>query len=575
MKTKINPTILKGNFMYATQIIHFFTMKTNRIGQLMMVFVLTTCLTFSGFSQSKEVKISPLRFAGVHALGTQQGENDAYMVIHNGSGGDWHFQLYDFLLDEVKEGTIETPRYSFFNQMTYNGDYTLLSFVNNALSPSITYVVLDHMGNEVSRTTRTDVSMLRRGDQFFPGVYNHPEEGFLIVQTAGKGRNTGYTVEHVDSGLNTLWSIEFSSPKGNAHVYDLTISEERIFILEATERMGNTLNARLHSVDLATASHIYTMELGDEQHSFFPTAFLPTADNTLAMAGTYFKGEKIRGKNSRGLFFLNVAEDGSTAGMQIHPWGTLRSTLRTPVPDWFFKVMPDVHIHALEQYQDGSFMAVAELYRYSGEVRREEAGGKKEQYHRIRLLDFMLLGFEPDGDILYTERIQRPHMVLKLDSEFSGSSNSLAHNAGQGPLRRARAMKQAGAFTYRFHQLFDDKLNFAFTSYENKTHYAYFMDINNNFQSTKVELKHSKPLLFSYMQIVDLCANQSGFGFILAELNTRSFDDSEAFWRGVLPARKGSMLTYEYMPLTGKLQMNLVKLPELSARSYQLQSTEE
>ncbi len=549
-------------------------MKTKPTGHLMMVFALTTCLAFSGFSQSKELKISPLRFAGVHALGTQQGENDAYMVIHTGSGGDWHFQLYDFLLNEVKEGTIETPRYSFFNQMTYNGDHTLLSFVNNAFSQSVTYVILDHMGNEVSRRTSSDVTMLRRGDQFFPGVYNHPREGFLIVQTAGRGRRTGYTVEHVDSELNTLWSIEFTSPKGNAHVYDLVTSEERVFILEATERMGKTLNSRLHSIDLGTASHIYTMELGDGQNSFFPTAFLPTADNRLAMAGTYFRGDKIRGKNTRGLFFLNVAEDGSTAGMQTHPWATLRRTLRTPVPDWFFKVMPDVHIHALEQYQDGTFMAVAELYRYSGEVRREEAGGKKEQYHRIRLLDFMLLGFEPDGDILYTERIQRPHMVLKLDSEFSGGSNSLAHNAGQGPLRRARAMKQAGAFTYRFHQLYDDKLNFAFTSYENKIHYAYFMDLNNNFQSTKVELKHSKPMLLSYMQIVDLCANQTGFGFILAELNTRSFDDSEAFWRGVLPARKGSMLTYEYMPLTGKLQMNLVNLPDLKFQSHQLQGSD-
>ncbi len=550
-------------------------MKTILYRPLVIAMVLIISLTTSGFSQSKELRISPLRFAGVHALGTQHTESEAYVVLHTGSGGDWHFQMYDNLLDEIREGTIETPRHSFFHQMTFNGEHTLLSFVNNALSQSLTYVVLDLQGNEAARTTRSDVSMLRRGDQFFPGVYNHPTEGFIIVQTAGKGRRAGYTLEHVDNQLNTLWSMEFTSPKGHAHVYDLITSEERIFILEATESFGNTLNARLHSIELATASHIYTMELGDGQHSFFPTAFLPAADNSFAMAGTYFKGEKIRGKNTRGLFFLHVAEDGSTAGMQIHPWSGLRSTLRTPVPDWFFKLMPDVYIHALEQYQDGSFMAVAELYRYSGEVRSEDSKGRKEQYHRIRLLDFMLLGFDENGDMLYTERIQRPHMVLKLDSEFSGGSNSLAHNAGQGPLRRARAMKQAGAFGYRFHQLYDKHLHFAFTSYENKIHYAYFMDVNNAFNSTKVELKHAKPMFFSYMQIVDLCANQSGFGFTLTELNTRSFDDAEAYWRGVLPAKKGSMLTYEFMPLTGKLQMNLVKLPGQGQQARPLQKTED
>ncbi|MFW5707083.1 MAG: DUF6770 family protein [Bacteroidota bacterium] len=535
-------------------------MKTSLSKLFMVAALMIAGLTLTGYAQNKELKISPLRFAGVHALSPLQGESQAYMVLHGAPGGEWNYHLYDYLLDEIKEGSLETPKHSHFNMMTSNGEHTLMSFVNNAFSQSLTYVVLDRHGNEVARTIRTDATMLRRGDQFFPTVYNHPESGFLIVQTLGKGRNAGYTVEHVDHNLNTLWSLPFTSPRGHAHVYDLVTSNSRAYILEATEKMGRTLNARLHSIDLASASHIYTMELGDGEHSFFPTALLPTADNTLAMAGTYFRGEKIRGKNTRGLFFLNVNPDGSTAGMQIHPWATLGSTLRTPVPDWFFRVMPDVYIHALEQYQDGSFMAVAELYRYSGEVTSEDDRGKKEQYHRIRLLDFMLLGFEGSGNILYTERIQKPHVVLKLDSKFTTGSNALAENAGKGPLRRAKAMKSAGAFAYRFHQLSGNNFNLAFTSYENKVHYGYFMDLNNNFDATRVELSHAKPSFISYMQIIDVTSGQNGFGFILSELNTRSFDDSEAYWRGMLPSGKGTMLTYEYMPFTGKLQLNLVNL---------------
>ncbi len=513
-------------------------------------------------SQSLELEISPLRFAGVHALSSVQGESDAYMVLHTASEGNWNFQLIDNRLDEVRTGTIEAPRYSFFTGMTYNGEHILLSFIVNAFSQSITYVVLDKQGFEVARTTRTDTPMLRRGDRFFPGVFNHPQQGFVIVQTTGRGRNAGYSVEQVDGQLNTLWSIEFAANKGTAHVYDLVASNDKLFILEATERMGRTLNARLHSIDLSENEHSYTMELGDGDHSYFPTAFLPMENGNIAMAGTYFNGSRIRGKNTRGMFFLNVGPDGTTDAMELYPWRELRKTLRTPVPDWFFKVMPDVYVHALELNNDGSITAVAELYRYSGEVRREDSRGRKEQYHRIRMLDFMLFGFDQAGGLQYTERIERPHMVLKLDSEFSGGSESLAHNAGQGPLRRARAMKEAGAFTYRFHQVTDDSFNLAFVSYEAKTHYAYFMDLNKNFNAVKTELRHATPAIISYYQIIDLCANQSGFGFILSELNTRSFDDSEAYWRGLLPSANGSMLTYEYMPLTGKLKLNRVILTD-------------
>ncbi len=119
-------------------------------------------------------------------------------------------------------------------------------------------------------------------------------------------------------------------------------------------------------------------------------------------------------------------------------------------------------------------------------------------------------------------------------------------------------MKKAGAFTYRFHQKSEKAFDLAFMGYENKKHHAYFMDLNNDYSALKVDLLHAKPLVISYLQIIDLCVGQSGFGFILSELNTRSFDDSEAYWRGILPGSKGSMLTYEYMPLNGKLKLDML-----------------
>ncbi|TVR44263.1 MAG: hypothetical protein EA394_00345 [Bacteroidia bacterium] len=537
-------------------------MKTVYLVKTALAIFVAMSITLDVCSLNKELSISPLRFAGIHALSNHQGESDAYLVIETAPGHSWNYTLLDTELNTIKTGNIQTPNHSFFNGLVYNGEYTLLNFIVNAFSQSSTYVVLDKDGHEVARETRTDLSNLRRGEQFYPAIYPYSGNGFIIVQSTGRARDAGYTLEHVDHNLQVLMNLEFSHPDAQIFVYDMVSANKRLYVLEASERRGRTLNVRLQCIDLKNQHLLYTKELSDTQNSYFPTAILPGEDNTLAMAGTYFSGDRIRGGDTRGLFFMHLTEEGITAGMDIHPWRELRRTLRTPVPDWFFRVMPDVHIHAIERSADGNFLAVAELYRYSGEVRQEDRNGKKEQYHRIRMLDFMLFGFDQKGQILYTERIERPHMVLKLDSEITGGSSSLAHQAGQGPLNRARAMKKGHAFTYRFYQKNDDQLNLAFMSYENKTHYAYMMDITGNYHAQKVSLRHAKPAFISYIQIIDLCTNQSGFGFTLAELNTRSFDDSEIFWRGIMPGKKGSMLTYEFMPLNGQLQLNVVRFQE-------------
>lgn len=539
------------------------TIKKWSLLKLTLCTIIISGFQFASLAQEQELRISPLRFAGVHALGNTHQGNGGYMVVHTASGSNWNYNLFDGNLRLIKENQIETPKFAFFNGLVSNGDYTMLNFLVNAFNQSITYVVLNKQGIETGRVTRENATMLRRGDQFFPNIYSHPHEGFIVTETRGKGKNTGYVVEHLSNNLQTLWSREIPSQKGNNHVFDLVVSENRVFILEATERMGRTRNTRLHSLSAEDGSHLFTIELNDAQNSFFPTALKPLENGGIALMGTYFKGDRINTKKTQGLFFLIASAEGQTITTTKYPWRELRPLLRTRVPDWFFKLMPDVWVHALEVSNDGTFTAVAELYRYSGEVTQMEGEKVKEKYHRIRMLDFMLFSFSENGEMTSADRIERPHMVLKFDSEISSGSSSLSHAAGQGPLKRGRAMKKAGAFTYRFHNVYDDGfINLAFMSYENKMHYAYLMDLGCDYNSVKVDLAHAKPKILSYLQIVDLCANQSGFGFIMSELNTRSFDDSEAYWRGILPAEENSMLLYEYMPLNGKLKMRLVKMSE-------------
>ncbi len=518
-------------------------------------------LTFamSGFTRNQELKISPFHFGGVHPLTSSEGEAVGFFVINTESEGNWLFHFFDPDLKKTGKTIVEAPRFSFFNQAVIHNDMILVSFLVNAFKTSATLVLLDMEGNELARQTRTDMPMLNRGAQFFPRVFAHSETGFIITHTIRSGE-TGYAIEHLDNELNTLWRKEFFADRGTYHVYDLWSGPEGILIFEGNERRGNLLNARIVSLDPKTGKERFQKHLTDGEHAFFPMASKFLDNGQVVLTGTYYRGENIRGKNSLGLFFEKMDKSGETVSMELYEWKGLRPLLRTNVTDWFFKVMPEVWIHGLEINADGSFTVIAELYRYSGEVSQvdPETRKLKERYHRIRILDFMLFGFDDEGKMQYADRIERPHMVLKLDSEFTGPSGSLSERAGAGSLNRARAMKEKGALTYRFHQVRNDgSLRLGFMSYEAKTHYAYTMSLFEDRRMVKIPLIHAKPKIITYAQMIDLCANQSGFGFILTEMNTRSFDDAEVYWRGMFPGRDGNMVTYEYLPLNGKLTLNL------------------
>ena len=518
--------------------------------------VLALMLTgLSVFSQTKEIRISPFRFGGVHALTTPSGEARGYYALHAGSNGRWGFHLYDTHLQEINHAEIETPRHSVFNSMVTNGEQMLASFVLNAFRTSVTYVIMDAAGNETARLTRENLPLLNRGEQFFPQLFLHPDQGFIIVESV-RGRRPGYSVEHVDKQLNTLWRREFFPSRGTGHVYGLWPQAGQIVILDAVERTRRTRNTRLLTLDPENGDHMLTMDLTDKDFTYFPTAVQPGPNGQVAVTGTYYKGERILSKNSQGLFFLNIGPSGETLAMELFDWRGLRGLLRTDVYDWFFKVMPEVWIHALDRNEDGSFIAIGELYRYAG-IRRDK---KEERFHRVRLFDFMAFRFDPNGQMESALRIHRPHMILKLDAEVSGGgSGPMEDMVNAGPLSRGRALKQFGGFTYRYHRkTADDQIVLAFMGYEGFAHYAYSVEVFGNSPYLQMPLTKSHPKVFTALQMIDHVSGQYDPWHIIHETNTRSFDGSDKYWRGILPAVEGKLMTYEYMPLTGRLWLNLV-----------------
>ena len=248
--------------------------------------------------QQKEIALSPIRFHGLQALRQGLGPVQGYYLSHAERRNRWHIQILDTSLNEIGNQVLEAQRNGQFNEMAANGAYFLASFVSNRTA---NYLLLNQFGQEIKRLEREDLPFLMRGPQFQPRIFAHPQQGFILVQGV-KGRDNGYSIEHLDTNLQVLWTREFSLPRGTGHVYEYRCTQEAIFLLEGNERLGNIVQTSLICLDAQTGGLRYRHELNAKEQSFFPTAICPLANGQVALSGNFYRGQGIDNRNSRGLF---------------------------------------------------------------------------------------------------------------------------------------------------------------------------------------------------------------------------------------------------------------------------------
>ncbi len=517
-------------------------------------------LSFFGLqAQELELKISPFRFNGVFAVKDNHQQTNAFTSVYAKSNGVWEMQVIATDLSESQTFALEVPKNAIFHTMVSSGGQSLLCFVDNSFKPALHYLLIDREGNVKHTIAREKVPLLSRGKAYWPQLYALEQGHFLIVEPA-KSKSSGYSLERFDEQLQSLWRKEFYAEKGNATVYELWVSEMGILIHQLAEKFGNVVNSQLIYNDLESGASYYETVLSDGQFTFYPTAFYPENDRSVTMIGTYYKGSKIESKQSKGLFMAKTDADGNFRTQQLLEWKEMKPILKTRVSDWFFKVMPEVWMHRLDKIEDGSYVALGELFKYSGEITQTnpETGETEEPFHKIRLMDFMRFNFNSSGEMTDAERIEKPHQFLHIIEDMTAETGSIQQMVKSGNLNRNKALKESGAFTYRIGTVdAEGQYTIAFTSYEGFVNYVYVLQTNyGNYQ--KHALLKAKPEIISQIEIASRIANQYDDLSLELDGSTINFDGSERYFRGVLPANNSKLMIYEYMPLKSLLNMKLI-----------------
>lgn len=510
-------------------------------------------------AQELEIKISPFKFNGVFAVKDNQQQTNAFISVYSKSNGIWEMQIIAQDLSESKTFTLDVPKNALFHTMVSSGDQNLICFVDNSFKPALHYLLIDREGNIKQSLSKTKVPLLARGKAYWPQLYALEQGNFIVVEPA-KSKSTGYSLECFDKQLKSLWRKEFYAEKGNARVYEIWITEQGILTHQLVEKFGNVLNSSMVYSDNSTGNTIFNTSLSNGENSFYPTAFYPEKDKSVVMAGTFYKGSKIESKNSKGLFLAEIDSDGIFAAKQLMEWKSLKPILKTRVSDWFFKVMPEVWLHRLDKTEDGSYVALGELFKYAGEITQTnpKTGETEAPFHKIRLMDFMRFNFSSTGEMTAAERIEKPHQFLHITADMTAETGSIQNMITSGNLNRNKALKESNGFSFRDAiPLAEGQYTIVFASYENFVHYTYLLNTNyGNYH--KYAMLKAKAEIISQLEIASRIANQYDDLSLEIEGSTLDFDGSEQYFRGVLPAVENEFLLYEYVPLKSLLSLKLI-----------------
>lgn len=533
--------------------------------------ILLISVTLMSKAQEVELPISPLRFQGVHDLTGPDRITRGYYVVYRSGSGEWTIDVVDASLQPAFKSILNVPSNAFFNDVAYDGSHILVCFVEASFKREITYVTIDSKGQEVARDVKTKVPFLNQGERFYPKVWVHPNGGFVITELVKEKKNSGVQYEYVDGTLAKKWAHTEWIDKGTLQVYEAAGNNHSIVFIQGHERSGNTLSTSAVCLSAADGNLIYKHQMTTEDEVYFPSAIHLSGDGVFAASGIYYNGDAIRGKNAKGMFFITLSPQGNVNSATLADWKTLRPTMQTEVNSWFLKVNPTLWIHHLEKKSDGSYTVLGELFRYRGEFTETVPGSSdKAIYHRNLILDFITFEVTPDAMITSVHRIARPHMLLKNEKpdEFTSDQNSFEYIYDQrtSQIDRFRALKKYGGLSFRHASYTGDQtLMMSFMQYEAAIKYGIVINALQPTNIYEIPLTKSKPKWFSVGELMTniIAQYDAENPDEVAVTRVRFYDESDDVFSGIKPANGRQVLIYEYLPLKGKLYMNLVDTDEL------------
>jgi len=468
--------------------------------------------------------------------------------------------LYDANLTPVKTAEVEISKDSRLTASSFNGQHFLFMF-SDLVRRKRTTVTMDKDGNVVKNNVEEKVKSALLTADNDPVI--HPMGDNFIVIAPQREKKFGYEISLVDKDQAAKWTKSFFPDKGSWSVEDSRMTAGNLYLLrkEKESMMGDKYTYTVQSIKLDNGDEVYATEVKDEDDGGFPDFINVNADGSIATGGMYFKNSKYDEKNSDGIFFALIGQDGAITKMSKTSWKKVKDQIKGDFSGALVGGKTKVLVEDLIQKKDGTYMVISETFRkgsvgttgagavsklggLSGTASKGDAGDKG-----FTVMDFAMFHFDANGELTAIDKVEKATKEAIVKGDL----------ADMNGLEMAQSLSKRKFFCYRNTIEVNGKQYIMYKNLDGYKTKAYFLPVGSTSTAGIGSIDMDK-WVPEALNKVGKIAKWTGDG-VKAEFGNEGFGDggNPELYKNIIPAKAGHVLLYQFF--NGKLAIWLEKIP--------------
>jgi len=418
-------------------------------------FLLVCILSLSCIANAQEITIDAPNsrgFSGVKSINgeivftTWFGEK-----TENKGMANFILKLYDKELKEIKTTEIEVSKYSELASSSFTGKYFLFIFVD-VMKKNRTMVTLDSKGTIVQKKSEEDVRRALLIAENFPIVHVLNEDEFILLRPM-KEKKFGFDIERLDKDLNSKWTKSHIPEDGIWKVQDSKVVGNKLYLLreQNPSRSSDNYVYSVQCFNVADGEQLFSTDLVNGEDGGAPAFIRITSKGEVATGGIYFKGSKYDDKNSDGMFFCVISEDGTISKFSKKSWDSVKAKISGEFSSALLGGKTKIMVEDVIRKTDGTFMVICEQFKKANDANNTGSGagallgGTSSSSTTtgpeigFTVLDFVFFNFDDAGELTSIE-------VVKKQNKEARVTGKIASEKG---LAIAQYMYGRGFFCYR------------------------------------------------------------------------------------------------------------------------------
>lgn len=427
--------------------LRFQTKPTKIMKKLMISFSL---LIFTVALTAQSIQINGVRnaeFRGVKAIMDGNVSNGYYTFYVNEKAKkgmiEFMLEIYDLDLNLIKKSPIQLTKNSIMKGGEFNGKDFMFLFIDMGKKTN-TYITLDSKGEVIKKKTKENKKM---ATAMTTALYPAKDGSGFYVTKQVKTKKWGYQVEKMDRNLTVVWDKTVTKPKGIISVAAAEGGNGK-FVLVSTEKptlMSKKVTGKIVGFDDSSGDKLFEENLFNGKITRIPSSFLIDNDGNIVMAGMYFDGQKWTAKNSDGIYFTKLDQEGQAIFENSIDWDNgIQDALKATKRKFSIGSKPKVLFHDITQDKDGNYQVVSETFRKTVKAGTVlgALGGNSSQDTPIgfTVMDYIIFNYDAEGKPIDINKIEKPYKSILV-------AGSIAQAGG---VSTAYYMKQMGLFTFDF-----------------------------------------------------------------------------------------------------------------------------